>query len=124
MIPAVMPTQTIYRNDLWEQVYYFGPVEDELSDPPEIEGLSCRMQFRDVYDNFGYELSSIVTEGKGTITIIDSVNHEFDIPAQALPLEVGTWLWDFEVFGTDDLTGLGITYYSGKIIVVKDISHA
>lgn len=123
MQPAILPDQTHYRGDLWENVYHFGPVTDESGDPPDTPALSCRMQFRDTKGVLGYELSSIPGEGKGTITIVDSVNHEFDIPPQDLPLEAGLWEWDFEVFSTVDLTGLPSTYFAGKMTVTKDISH-
>jgi hypothetical protein len=124
MQPVALPRQTLYRGSLWEEVYHFGPMIDSSGNPPYGECLSCRMQFRTKdTGGLGYELNSNVTEGKGTITIVNGTNYEFDIPAQDLPLNTGSFEWDFETFTTADCTGPSRTWYRGAMTVIKDISH-
>ena len=121
MNPANLPPQTLYRGDIWETVYHFGPITDSLTHlPPGEPALSCRMQFKNNKGELGYELNSVPTTGKGTITIVDAVNYEFDIPSQALPLEAGEWTWDFKTFETDDCTGLSRTFYKSKVFISEE----
>jgi hypothetical protein len=119
-----MPDQTLTRGDVWESVYHIGPMEDELAQPPAPPCLSCRLQFRDrTTGALGYELLSTVVDGKGLITIVDSVNYEFDIAEQILPLKVGTFDWDFETFETADYTLPSRTWLTGTFNIIKDISR-
>jgi hypothetical protein len=125
MIPYVMPKQTLYRGDKWEDVYHIGPMADTITGlPPGNPCLSCRIQFRDkTTHELGYELNSAAATGKGIITIVDSVNYEFDIPPQALNLNAGTYEWDFETFEVVGCVGNGRTFLKGTFVIIQDISH-
>ena len=112
------------RGDTWPGILSIGPVTFLLNDSdvslPENPLASCRMQFRDKKDVLGYELSTSPEEGQGTITIVDADSWLISVPAQALPLDGGSWLWDFEA---TDSAGWTITLYEGKMTVRKDITH-
>lgn len=125
MEPAVLPKMTHWRGDLWRDGFrHFGPMVDENGGPPAPPCLYCRMQFRDKKTGaMGYELNSDPGEGQGTITIVDGTNYEFDLPEQALPLNVGTYQWDFETYTTADTSGLPITWFTGEIVVKQDITR-
>lgn len=124
MIPAKLPTLTLTRGDIWEDVYHFGPMTEDNLPVTMGECLSCRMQFRNSTTfALGWEINSVGGTGIGDITIVDGINYEFDIPAQSISLTVGKWVWDFETFETDDLTGPARTWYTGTFVIKQDISH-
>jgi len=125
MLPEKLDPTSHWRGDLWRDGYrHFGPMADEDGNPPAPPCLYCRIQFREK-DKLAmkYELNSNPGPGQGTITIVDGVHYEFDIPDQALPLDAGTYLWDFETFLTADHTDPPLTWLTGSIVIKQDISH-
>lgn len=125
MLPAALSGMKHYRGDLWRDGYRrFGPMNDENNLPPGAPCLYCRMQFRDKKTGvLGYELNSDPAVTEGTIEIEDAVNYEFFIPDQGLPLEAGTYVWDFETYLTADHTDPPITWFTGTMTVLSDVSH-
>lgn len=117
MQPYTLEKMYHVRGDVWDDGYrHFGPITDEDENPLADPCISCRIQYRDQRTKaLGHELSST----SGTITIVDAVNYEFDIPTQALPLGVGVWLWEFE---TTDSRGAK-TWFAGALEVIEDIAH-
>jgi len=126
MPPASLPAMKHYRGDLWRDGYRrFGPMTDDDGNPPAPPCLYCRIQFRDKKTNvLGYELNSDpAVTGEGTITIEDAVTYEFNIPDQGLPLEAGTYVWDFETYLTVDHSDPPITWFTGTMTVIQDVSR-
>ena len=120
MEPVSIALEPHKRGDTWDGILSIGPILINTF-PPDNQVVSCRMQFRDQYDSLGYELNSVSAVGKGIITIVDPATWEFIIPKQLLPLDTGSWIWDFE---TTDSEGNIETYYCGTLLVTKDITHA
>jgi hypothetical protein len=54
------------------------------------------------------------------ITITDQATWLITVPAQALPLAVGQWSWDFE---TTDAAGVIRTLYKGTLTITRDQSY-
>jgi hypothetical protein len=125
MIPATVNLFDHYRGDTWDGMT-IGPVMFNTGTavapvlvPPTYPVASCRMQFRSG-GTLGYELTNVVTAGKGLVTVTDATAWTFAVLPQLLPLDAGEWLWDFEC---TDTQGAIMTLYKGQINVVPDQSQ-
>ncbi len=119
MKPVEINLNDHLRGDTWEGLT-IGPILVN-GIAPVSPCVSCRIQFREKkLFTLGYELSSVPAMGKGTITIDDPNTWEFSALSQILPLEAGSWRWEFE---TVDSAGSVISFYSGTIKIVQDVVY-
>ena len=119
MIPVKIDLPAHTRGDTWEGLT-IGPVLFAGQAPPATL-KSCRLYFRKAVGNtLGYGFKSVAAIGFGLITVLDAAVWHVQIAAQPLPLEIGIWVWDFEVTDNDDKVW---TLYSGILPVSLDQSH-
>ncbi|MHB1350126.1 MAG: hypothetical protein ACYCYR_09660 [Desulfobulbaceae bacterium] len=105
--------------DTWEGLT-IGPVLFNDAQPAQALS-SCRLYFRrQSGGGLGHKLSSTPAAGDGLITITDQATWLITVPAQALPLAVGQWSWDFE---TTDAAGVIRTLYKGTLTITRDQSY-
>ena len=124
MTPATLPTLSHYRGDLWRDgVRDFGPVTFDGGTPPSPCGY-VRMQFRNKETGaLGYELTSVPAPGKGTIIIDNQETWILRIPEQRLPLDVGSWVYDIEIYQNADMATPPDTLWRGELNVIADSTH-
>ena len=125
--PAKITLEDHYKGDWWEGMV-IGPVLVN-GVAPTATLISCKMQFRDEWDELGHEFNTTPGAGIGTITIDDAATWEITVPPQLLNLltdesENGknnskTWYLDFQ---TTDSDGAILTLYRGTIKVLEDVS--
>lgn len=118
MAPLNVSLAPYYKGDTWEGF----TVDDLLLDgsAPTANLASCRMQFRDKLGTLGYELNTVASDCKGTITIRDAATWSITVGGNILPLEAGTWYWDIEAI---DANGKVLTILKGRLRVTADITH-
>jgi hypothetical protein len=118
MTPAFVELPPFVRGDTWSGIQ-IGPITFDNVAPTNAL-VSCRLHFRDKANKLGYGFSSISTVGYGIIVITDANTWEISIAEQSLPLEAGTWTWDFE---TTDSLGITKTYIRGNIKISEDRTY-
>jgi len=126
-MPVTIKLKDHYRGDHWIGILRIGPIqintgtlEVPVLAPMSSPCASARIQFRDANGVLGYELSTTPADDTGTITVLDADTWEFTVPVQPLPLDAGTWTWDFETTGDDDVV---LTPYKGTLEVDPDQSR-
>lgn len=119
MLPVRVPLNDHTHGDTWEGIASIGPVLINGSQP-DYALSSCRMYFRTTLGVLGYKFKSSPGDGEGSITISDADTWEITVAAQALPLDIGMWEWDFE---TTDSDGTILTLYSGTLEIVEEQSY-
>jgi len=115
-VEIALPSHT--SGDTWEGLT-IGPVLFNGVQPASAL-VSCRIYFRRATGALGYKLKSVPGTGEGAITIANQTTWLVTVPEQALPLDVGSWLWDFE---TTDAAGVIRTLYHGTITITKQQAH-
>ena len=118
MAPVTIKINEYYKGDSWSGLD-IGPVIIDGAQPL-LTLASCRMHFRDEDGALGYALNTVVTVGKGTIVISNTVTWEILVPKQILDLTAGKWFWDFE---TTDAAGNVLTLYKGSLKVKQDVTY-
>lgn len=122
--PAILSQTTHYQGDRWVDGYrHFGPVSINSS-PPSAPCLYAEMRIvKKGSGAVGHVFSSSKATGDGKITIVDSVNYEFEIGSaeESLPLSEGVWEWDFATYRTADGSDLPLTIWSGSINIKKRV---
>ena len=118
MVPEKVTLSKYYHGDTWKG-FKIGPVLFD-GNAPTTTLVSCKLQFRDKYDNLGYEYNTVSAICKGLITITDAATWEVTVEPGILDLEKGLWYWDLE---TVDSAGTIKTIISGKIRIKIDITN-
>ena len=119
MHPVAVSLPAHSRGDTWEGLT-IGPVLFNDAQPSSALG-SCRLYFRrETGGTIGYKLKSDPGDGEGSITITNTATWSITVPAQALSLAAGPWLWDFE---TTDAAGVVRTLYNGTLTITSDQSY-
>ena len=119
MIPGKLVLDKHYSGDSWYGLD-IGPATIN-GESPILPVVSARLQFRNAYDDLGYEFNTVSEIGKGLIQIVDATNWELIIGPQILTLPAGKWVWDLEI---TDSSGFVLTPVSGKMKVIGDVTNA
>lgn len=90
MVPIFVTLSAHTHGDTWPGMS-LGPMTINGA-APTAAAASARMQFRLATTSaMGQEFNTTGGVGIGTITIVDAVNWQFNVPAQALSLAVGVY---------------------------------